>query len=242
VSWLVASPRFSVAAVEVRGEVPSLTSWVEGRVALFVGEPLLILPLSRVTEAVGEHRWIESLEISRVLPDRLSVIVHERQPAALLEVNGADWVYADRQGRPIAPADEPGPGAPGTERLTGLLRVRGGWGESRGVPQALGIRRELTHAQPVWGEGVYEVEVLAEGDFRVRTRALSFPILLREGEVGPKIRWLERLLPRLVGGWGTPAAVDLRFARRIVMEDVVEQVVEHEVVEHESERRPERGA
>lgn len=243
VGFVVTSPRFQVSAVEVQGEVPALTGWVERRVTPFVGEPLLVLSLSRVLGAVGDHPWIDTLEISRVLPNRLLVIVHERQPVALLEVEGDGWMYADRLGRPIAPLADPGPGAPAAERLTGLLRVRGGWDDHRGVPEALAICQELTRAHSGWGSGVFEVEVLSERDFRLRTAALGFPILVRSGEVQAKIQWLDRMLPQLVSRWGEPAVLDLRFARRIVLEEVIERVGERQdIVEKKSERLPERGA
>lgn len=238
-AWLATSPRFQVAAVEVRGEDPVLNAWVEERVTRFAGERLLMLPLGRVSDAVGPHPWIDRLEVSRVLPDHLSVEVHERRPVALLdsrppEPGGpSELVYADREGRSIAPVSDPGPGAPDLGRLGDLLHVRGGWGESRGVPEALEIRGELIRAQPDWGAAVTEVEILGESDFRLVTTALRFPIVVRAGEVAPKVRWLERLLPRLVERFGEPAAVDLRFARRIVLEHVVETT---------SERSPERGA
>lgn len=236
VTWLAASPRFRIRAVEVHGEDPALTAWVEGRVAPFAGRRLLLLSLDHVTAAVGEHPWIDTLEVSRLLPDRLSVAIHERRPAAVVEIESAEGsrgqMYADREGRAIAPVAEPGTGAPGPEVLDRLLRVSGSTAQSGGVPEALAVREELHRAYPEWGAAVTRVEVLGERDFRLHTSALPFSLVVRTGEVGPKIRWLERLLPRLVERWGEPATVDLRFARRIVMERVVVD---------RSDRSPHRG-
>lgn len=237
VTGLAASPRFRIAAVEVGGDDPALTAWVEDRVAPFTGRRLLALPLARVTAAVGDQPWIDTLEVSRVLPDRLQVEIHERRPAAVVELpggeGGRELAYADREGRAIAPVDEPGPGAPGPDVLAGLLRVSGGAADSHGVPEALEIRRELSRAHAGWAAALTRVEVLGERDFRLHTSALPFPLVLRSGEVELKVRCLERLLPRLVERWGEPAEVDLRFARRIVMERVVVDT---------SHRSPDRGA
>jgi cell division protein FtsQ len=236
-AWLATSPRFRVTVVEVRGQDPALRAWVESRVAGFVGERLLLLSLARVTAAVGEHPWIDTVEVSRVLPGRLLVEIHERRPAAVVEVPESEGrrelVYADAEGRPIAPVEEPGPGAPDPEVLGRLLRVTGGTEDAYGVPEALEIQRELSRARPAWGDGVTRVEVLGETDFRLHTAALPFPLVMRAGEVELEIRRLGRLLPWLVERWGEPQAVDLRFARRIVMERVVED---------RSDRSPDRGA
>ena len=93
--------------------------------------------------------------------------------------------------------------------------------------------RAWVAAQPVWGGRVVGVEILNEIDFRLETSALPFPLLVRSGEVEGKVRWLERLLPWLVAEWGEPAAVDLRFARRIVVDGTVAEM---------SDRSPGRGA
>jgi hypothetical protein len=236
-AWLATSPRFRVTVVEVQSQDPALHAWVESRVAGFTGERLLLLPLARVTAAVGEQPWIDTVEVSRVLPGRLLVEIHERRPAAVVEISkpegGRELVYADADGRPIAPVEKPGPGAPGPEVLGRLLRVTGGTADTYGVPEALEIRRELSRARPAWGDGVTRVEVLGDKDFRLHTAALPFPLVMRAGEVELEIRRLGRLLPWLVERWGEPEAVDLRFSRRIVMERVVEDM---------SDRSPDRGA
>lgn len=233
VVWLVTSPRFCVATVEVRGGDPALSAWARQRLAPFVGERLLLLSLDRVTEAVGEHPWIEALEVSRVLPDGLRLEIRPRRPAAVVELDGR-WVYADSAGRPIATVEDAAPGAPARERLRDLLRVTGGRDHAHGVPEALAIRNEWVAARPAWGGRVAGVEILNEADFRLQTTALPFPLLVRSGEVEGKVRWLERLLPWLVAEWGEPAAVDLRFARRIVVEGTT--------VAENSDRSPGRGA
>jgi hypothetical protein len=89
---------------------------------------------------------------------------------------------------------------------------------AEGVPGALSIRRELVRVQPLWGTGVTEVEVLSDEDFRLHTTALPFPLLVRAGDVEPKIRDLEALLPQLLDYYGELAVVDLRFRRRIIVE------------------------
>lgn len=218
--WLASSPRFRVAAVEVVGDDAELMRWVRERTAGLNGENLLLLPLSQVSKQVGNHPWIESLEISKVLPDRLRVVIHPRLPEALVEVRG-ELFYADGEGRRIAAllpeAQTAAIRAPTGVSPGSLLRVRGP-AAHRGVPGALSVRRELVEAQPLWGAGVTEVEVLSDEDFRLHTKALPFPLLVRAGDVEPKVRNLEALLPQLLDHYGELSVVDLRFQRRIIVE------------------------
>jgi hypothetical protein len=60
--------------------------------------------------------------------------------------------------------------------------------------------------------------VLGEEDFRLHTGALRFPLLVTRGQVGPKIRRLEELLPELERRYPAITVVDLRFSRRIVVQ------------------------
>jgi hypothetical protein len=124
--------------------------------------------------------------------------------------------YADTAGRPIVPvgsAEEAG--------QAGLLEVRfshpmsGGGG---GVASALAVAAELGRVRPDWAGALTRIEVLGEEDFRLHTGALRFPLLVSRGQVGPKIRRLEELLPELERRYPSIAAVDLRFSRRIVVQ------------------------
>src|SRR4030095_6440613 len=62
------------------------------------------------------------------------------------------------------------------------------------------------------------IEVLGEGDFRLRTDALPFPLLVTSGQVGPKVQRLVELLPELSRRYPQIETVDLRFSRRIVVQ------------------------
>lgn len=213
---LVTSPRFQVRAVTVEGVEEPLAGWVESRLRYLEGERLLTLRLSEVATAVGEHRWIESLEVSRRLPDAVGVEVHPRRPVAVV-LDREPPVYTDATGEIIAPVGEELPGAPRPEPGE-LLQVSGTARAPEAVPSALAVREDLARARPAWGRAVTRVDVLGEGDFRLHTTALPFPLLVRAGEVEPRVRWLEHVLPRLVETLGEPGSVDLRFDRRIILE------------------------
>lgn len=224
--WLLTAPQFALRHLEVvvasdapaldgDGE-PRLTAWVAERLVPLVGENLVRLPLERVPEAVGEHRWIERLEAGKRLPDRLRVVLHRHRPRVLLERPDGRW-WATAEGRAIAPLAADDPWAP--EDATALPVVTGAADGAR-VAAALAVAEELATARPAWGgsDVLQEIEVLSGEDFRIHTAALAFPLILRRGQVAPRVHWLEHLLPPLRERWGEPAAVDLRFARRIVVE------------------------
>lgn len=210
-AWLLTSPRFAVAQVEVRGARHVPQAWVTQRLEPFVGRNLLGLDLTTASRALTRHPWVEGFEVTKQLPDRLVVTVHERRPAARLERSGRS-VFADAQGRPIVAVDST------PLDLDDLPRVRDAGAGADAVPLALGVVEELARVRPEWASGPLDIDVISKDDVRLHTAALPFPLRLSPGDVEPKIRRLEELLPRLREAYGEPGAVDLRLARRIIVE------------------------
>jgi hypothetical protein len=240
--WALTSPRFALAEVVVQGTDRIPAAWVRDELAPFAGRNLLRLPLAEVDAALAGHPWIDGVEVSKRLPRTLAVAVAERRPAALVTVGGALW-FADRDGRPIAPAaggateglllvsppvGPAGGGAP-TGGATGGAAggTAGGAGAAAvppgGVELALGVAAQLGDVAPEWAAELTWVEVLSEEDARLHTAALPFPLVVRSGRLEPGVSRLAELLPGLARRYPRLEAVDLRFSRRIVLRPQAER-------------------
>jgi hypothetical protein len=165
---------------------------------------------------VRENPWVASVEMKKELPDGLKLRLAERRAVALVAARGGALAYADVDGRPIAPL------AAG-ERPPGLLVVRGAVPGSDGVAKALAVAGDLGRANPDWAACLEEVEVLGEEDFRLSTRSLPFPLLVRSQHVRWQVPLLEQLLPERGRRYTTFDAIDLRFSRRIVVQPSAEE-------------------
>lgn len=215
-AWVLTSPFFQLREVVVSGgsqRVPA--DWVAGSLAPLEGQNLVRLRLEEIAERLRRNPWIDSVELRKELPGLLRVQVSERRPVALLYSEGR-LVYADTAGRPIVPV-----ASMGEAHQTGLLEVRFAHPVSAGgdgMASALEVAAELGRVRPDWAGALSRIEVLGEEDYRLHTRALPFPLLVTRGQVGPKIRRLEKLLPELERRYPAIAAVDLRFSRRIVVQ------------------------
>jgi hypothetical protein len=211
-AWLLTSPRFTLTEVRLDGAGRVSQDWFAEKLSPFQGRNLLTLPLSRVTRNLAGHPWIEGFALKKELPQRLRVMVREREPVAVVETTGGEY-FADRGGFLIAPVA-------GSPLASGLVRVVRDPAVVDSVPRALLVASELTRSQPDWGAGLVRVAVLSERDFRLESAALPFPLLVEVGSVAAGVRSLEPLLPRLAERFGDLARVDLRFPRRIVVEPV----------------------
>ncbi len=108
-----------------------------------------------------------------------------------------------------------------------LLRLPPSRGTEAAVLRcAVQLLSEIDDVEPSWATGLSEVEILSDEDFRIHTSALPFPVLVRIGTLHQRVRRLEELLPHIVEHFGAVAAVDLRFARRIIVKPSVEAASE----------------
>jgi cell division septal protein FtsQ len=228
IAWVLTAPLFRLRAVDVRamkgspaaGRVSEAS--IRRSLAPLQGKNLVRLSLADASARVRRDPWIGAVEIAKELPDRLRVRISERKPIALL-LAGRDLVFADEEGRAIAPV------ATAVEleaaRKAGLLVVSfSGKPHPNGMAAALKVAAELGRVDPNWSAHLDQIEVLGEEDFRLRTKALPFPVLVKEGEVAPKLQRLLTLLPELARRYPKIDAVDLRFSRRIVVQPAANSV------------------
>lgn len=208
VLWLLYSPYFLIRDLQVDGGGRVSAAWVEDNLRPLAGRHILAVSLDGVRRRLSAHPWVASVELRRELPDRLRVLVVERQPAALL-LTAAGPAFLDQAGEVIAPCPPEGG--------RGLLRVRHAWPGAVPVESVLGVVAELRRAEPAWGLAAREVEVLGEEEFKVVTAALPFPLLLRMGRVGEGAGNLRRVLPQLEERFAAVELVDLREPRRLVV-------------------------
>ena len=202
--------------------------WVQRAVHPLLGSNMLRLDLDSVTRRVARHPWVETVEARKELPHRLRLRVRERRVAALLH-EGETLAYLDPRGEVIAPfaADDPmadllviqAPAA-ADPAVDGAQDDVTSAGRARALRGALAVAAELRAVRPDWARGLSEIELLGMGDYRLTVASLPFPLLVRAGTLGGRIRKLEALVPQIAARYGAVRAVDLRFARRIIVQPV----------------------
>lgn len=212
-AWVLTSRRFQLRDIVVEGGAERVgPDQVRAALAPYRGRNLVRLSLAEAAALLHENPWIDQVELQKELPGRLRVALRERRPVALLQ-SGGRLVYADNDGRSIVAV-----GSPEEARKAGLLEVVFTRPVAGGVESALDVAGELGRVRPDWASRLTRIEVLGEGDFRLHSEALPFPVLVTEGQVGAKARRLEELLPELARRYPNIESVDLRFSRRIVVQ------------------------
>ncbi len=220
VAWMMTSPRFALRELSISTGERVPQAWVRQALGPLAGENLPLLPLARAERLLHAHPWVLGADLRKDLPGRLAVRVTEKQAVALLR-DGTDLYWVDADGTRIARFD---PAAPATDLpLLSLtdLRIERAADEAAALRAAVRLLAEIEEVEPTWAAGLSEIEVLGEEDFRIYTATLAVPVLVRTGTLNHQARRLEELLPHIVERYGAAAAIDLRFARRIIVQPSV---------------------
>jgi cell division protein FtsQ len=208
--WLLTSPRFALREVRVTAEERVPVAWVRRTLSPYEGQNLLSLPLERLRATLEKYPWVRQVDLRKELPGVLHVRLMERQAVALLR-QGGELHYVDPDGETIV-AYEP------TRGPVDLLVISRGSASDTHPKRALDLVKEIENLRPRWATSLSEIEILGAADFRIYMTALPFPLLVRSGSLQSKARQLEALLPQIVHRYGTLAAIDLRFSRRIILQ------------------------
>ena len=207
--WVLASPSFAFAQVQLEGLTHVPQEWVDRALAPLRGRNLPRLELGEVAGRISANPWVAEVTVEKRLPHSLRIAVVEKRPAALLR-RGHELLYLDTAGEVIAPFDP----ADGAEDL---LLVSVAPGAERELRQVFALTSELTAVTPSVAGALSEIAVLGDGDYEIWSAALPFPVLLRQGELAERLPLLAAWLPELERRYPKLDAVDLRFARRMIL-------------------------
>ncbi len=211
--WVLQSPVFGLQELDVETEGRVEAAWVHKALRPAYSWNLPRLSLDWVDDRLKENPWVKSADLHKDLPGRLVVRVTEKREVALLR-DGQEYSYVDADGQVITSFE---PREAGRVDLPLFTRSSPDVDLSR----ALELAREIEEVAPHWSASLSEIEILGEDDFRVWTAALPFPLLVRAGTLARKTGYLDKLLPQITRRYEGLDGVDLRFARRIILQPSV---------------------
>jgi cell division septal protein FtsQ len=106
--WLLTAPRFAVERVEVAGQSQLSVDQVVAASGLSPGQNLFRLDARRAVAGVEALPMVRRAELVRAFPNRVTLLVEERQPFVLVHAWDLHWpaggfYWVDEQGVPLGP-------------------------------------------------------------------------------------------------------------------------------------------
>lgn len=106
--WLTHAELFSIAGVDVKGVRSMSDENIRDVAAMFTGQNVFRVDLGAATRRVTADPWVRDVRIERRLPNRISILIAERVPKAVLQASNGKHLI-DGEGVVMVPA---GAGAP----------------------------------------------------------------------------------------------------------------------------------
>jgi cell division protein FtsQ len=128
--WVTAHEFFALANLHIEGGKRLSAEEIAVLGGVAEGENVLGVNIAEVQRRIAASEWVESVSVTRILPDGLTIEIREREPAFLIRRDEQIY-YADADGQPIA--------AVGVEKFISLPLLE----NEDGVPVGPGVRRLL---------------------------------------------------------------------------------------------------
>jgi cell division protein FtsQ len=214
--WVLTTPRFAVAHVEVRGASRLPVEQIVAVAGIHPGANLLRLDVAGATARVEAMPEVRRAHIVRDLPGRVTIYVDERRPFTLVNAGRLHWV--DEEGRALgvtsSPVALPVPAITGlSEDELQTMRTA----PSKKAQLAIGLIRTLLRSSSALAEEISEID-MSRKDGPVLYTVDGVEVRLGSEEWEDRLARLEGVLAQLARDGGGVSAVDLRFRDQVVLQ------------------------
>jgi cell division protein FtsQ len=215
--WLLGSPRFAVASVEVTGHSRLSRDEIETAAGLEPGINLFKVDPHAVEARLQQLAVIRRANVVRALPNRVSITVEERRPFALVHADGLHWV--DDEGVALGP--EPRPVALGLPVISGVeaAELQPGPREPSGrLATGLALLRVLLRSGGGLVPSISEIDV-SRGEGPVLYTVDAVEVRLGKEEWEARLGRLAGVLAQLRSSGAVVSSIDLRFRDKVVLKN-----------------------
>ncbi len=187
---LLLASQLELDKIEVQGCLRTDPQQIITAAAVSPATPMLDLRLKEISRRVEALPWVRTCVVRRVLPDKLSLEVVERNPIALIRLD--TLYYVDEDGTPFK---QPAPGeALDYPIVTGWEAEEWRQGKRKDlIEEALWFIREVRNQPFLSKEGVSEIQCNDLGDLTIFTVQGGTMIHLRSGDMELRVRRLEEV-------------------------------------------------
>jgi cell division protein FtsQ len=213
--WLLTSPRFAVARIDVVGAGRASREEILAAAGLAPGMSLFRVSPPAVAAALEALPLIRRAEVIRRFPDRVTVVVEERRPFTLVHAGRLYWI--DEHGVSLGPETRAvSPGAPVISGLTAEDLAAGTRAPSARVAAGISLVRILLRSGSALLHQISEIDVSRpEGPVLYTVDGVEVRIGQEDWEA--RLGRLLGVLAQLRSEGEGVTSIDLRFRDQVVL-------------------------
>jgi cell division protein FtsQ len=215
VRWLLTSPRFAVADVDVEGASRVTADDVRSAAAITAGTNVWRLDPSAIAARVAAVPEIRRAEVIRRFPNRVTILVEERRPFTLVHGGRLHWL--DEEGRVLDEVSQAVvPAVPVVSGLSEAELVSMRTAPSPRAREAIALIRVLLRRRSALTAEISEID-MSRGDGPVLYTVDGVEVRLGTDEWEERLARLERILTQMGRDGEVVRAIDLRFRDQVVL-------------------------
>ena len=215
VRWLLVSPRFALAAVDVRGAHRVSVDRIVEAADLPAGISVFAVDPHEVAARVQALPEVRRADVIRELPNRMTIVVEERRPFTLLHSGRLHWVDEDAR----AMGEERQAVAAPVPLITGLTEDDVAAMRTAPGPKAqtaIAIIQTLLRSGSTLTEEIAEIDV-RRSDGPVLHTVDGIEVRLGNEDWADRLARLEGVLAQVARDEAHVSVVDLRFRDQVVL-------------------------
>jgi len=214
-NFMTTSDIFAIRDVEFKGMTRVETAEVESLLADLTGQNILLVPLQSYEKRIEMHPRVERVSMKRVLPDKVTCRVEEREPVALIFTD--QFLEVDRFG--MVMEDDEFSAILDLPIITGLSKkdvTVGKLNKNNMLQNALQVLALCKSLGGNFAEGISELRV-SDGGVSIRSLERDCVILLGEGDYPNRLKKYFLLKDTLAEKGEDAGIIDLRFDDQVVL-------------------------
>ena len=215
--WIKTHPYFALSSIELDGNRRLSRAEILDWIGIGAQTSVWDVPPHRVRARLLAHAWIREAGVRREFPNRLTLAVSERRPAAIVRLNGLQ--YVDRVGHLLGPLR--GDDSRDFPVITGFEGPEQADFASVGMHRALQLLRRCERLSCF--DAVSEVHVDREKGLTVFPLRTAVAVVLGWGGWREKLARSARVFAAWEGQVERLAAVDVSFRDLVVVKLRVEE-------------------
>lgn len=213
--WLLTAPRFAVTSVEVRGTSRVTVERVLQMAGIPAGANLWRLDPTTVAARVERLPEVRRADVVRELPNRVTILIEERQPFTLVSAGRLHWL--DEEGRVLGEAQRAvAPPVPVISGLSDAEMATLESGPSPRVRQAIALIRALLRTGSTLVSEISEIDV-GRRDGPVLYTVDGIEVRLGGEDWDERLARLQGVLGQVATGPDAVRTIDLRFRDQVVL-------------------------
>lgn len=208
--WFAHTEIFQISGVDVRGVQRLSEDEVRQIGGIFAGHNIFLVNIDAAARQARRHPWVKDVQIHRQLPNRISMFITERVPAAVLDTGNAKHLL-DGEGVVIERISRRTGEALPLVLAQGAQVSNGEQVSAKGVPEAMDVLAELS-ARKGWQ--LSEVTIRAESPESLSVLYAGHEFKMGKGGYAEKLRRLGEIVADMHERGRDFAYVDLRPERQ----------------------------